>query len=481
MKNKQIIDSWNKINPDSAADERMLKTILLHNASGSSPRRTSRSLTKKFALVSMVAIIMLSATALSVAHYFGSFDRLREIVGDERADILQPIQVGSVVGAHITDTAFSVEVVAVAISSNVIDLYLTIEDLVSNRLDNDFSLFARLHYTGHTYYNLATRSVTQFSNIINRTDDGIVTLHKREVFTHPIAGQELRLNIHEILYNFRTGELAVDFDLSTAIEQTPVAQLWDTPILPLHIHDIDLALEGFENVGKISISGIGIIDGRLHIQEHFDSVSLSRWPANRTELINPQGEIVLPLRGTSDNTATISFGIDEQGNAFNDRGYNFATFFFRENVYEVNLERLAEYRIVALFDTYDHSSLTWSAVFEVEIPSEITEFLSADGLDIWIERYSSTIESVQISPYSILFSGIQGLHNEYPETAMWGLVSVHVKLHMADGTVVDSSLGWARMCYETRVFTNIRYIDAQLIDLESVISVEIDGHVIELR
>jgi hypothetical protein len=268
-------------------------------------------------------------------------------------------------------------------------------------------------------------------------------------------------------------------------EQAPAAWLWDTPILPPHLYDTEISLEGFEDSGYISISNIGIIDGRLHIQEQYDMAALLRWYGNKVSLIDPQGEIVLPLLGAHDNTASVSFRIDQQGNFYNDRGFNFVSDFpYLENVFEVDLNRLSEYRLVAFFDTHSRMALSWTVRFEVEVPDDPVEFLVKDGLDIWVEQYSSIVTEVQITPHSVILTGSQWLHLDdptKPDDAMSPLMSMQVRINMADGAVVEVSLGWISMDFESRVFTEVRHIDAELIDLGSVVSVVLGGFTVEFR
>ena len=48
MKNKQIIDSWNKIGPDSAADVRILGTLLAHNRSSKNEKGAVTTMNRTF-------------------------------------------------------------------------------------------------------------------------------------------------------------------------------------------------------------------------------------------------------------------------------------------------------------------------------------------------------------------------------------------------------------------------------------------------
>ncbi len=57
MKNKQIIDSWNKVNPDSTADERMLASILARNHYG-------KTVKKKWLAPSAASLVLVIAITI---------------------------------------------------------------------------------------------------------------------------------------------------------------------------------------------------------------------------------------------------------------------------------------------------------------------------------------------------------------------------------------------------------------------------------
>ena len=66
MKNKQIIDSWNKIKPDTAADARMLDAILTYNQSEHSDKKIhSRKFNRKwFIAISACLLLFIAFTAI---------------------------------------------------------------------------------------------------------------------------------------------------------------------------------------------------------------------------------------------------------------------------------------------------------------------------------------------------------------------------------------------------------------------------------
>jgi hypothetical protein len=88
MKNKRIIDSWNKIEPDSAADERILSAIIARNHAGQSERGTVNPMNKtrywkRLAPIAacFVAVIALVAVVGGNSGWFGSKTLVADIDG----------------------------------------------------------------------------------------------------------------------------------------------------------------------------------------------------------------------------------------------------------------------------------------------------------------------------------------------------------------------------------------------------------------
>ncbi|MDR2570198.1 MAG: hypothetical protein LBD23_07855 [Oscillospiraceae bacterium] len=168
-----------------------------------SPRRFSRRLV----LVAVITILTLLTTAFALAYYLSSFDRLRDIVGDDVADTLQPLEIVNATEEDMLNKGFRIELVAVGVNYHTIDLYLTLEDTIGDRLGGDVEIMANIRATGNP--NLPPSS-TRFSNIINRTDDGVITLHLRKVLIYPIT-ERVRFELYEIHHNNEITELAWNF------------------------------------------------------------------------------------------------------------------------------------------------------------------------------------------------------------------------------------------------------------------------------
>jgi len=442
-------------------------------------KRYSRSIRYTFKVAAIIVVLLtLTVTALAVTHYLGGFDRLRGIIGDERADMLQPMEVGNVVGEIITDEGFRVELIAVGVFDNVVDVYISLEDLESNRLDGDsifdFVLFANVSTVQ------PQMSFSELPQIIGRTEDGVVTFHIRTIFSRSVTGQELQFNLSEIWYNHRTYERKMEFDLGTVTEQVPADWVFDRPVLQSYMHHVESEPPvGFEYVIQFNLSSVGIIDGKLHVQEvlaparylHHKGWSVIRLSAPHGEMIGGPD-----LEHLFEHLDFIMFSN------------------YRETVYQVDLNNLSEYRLVEQFGAWDSLIFNWSVAFEVETEEMV---LVADNLDIYLENYSAVLAEVRVAPFSVRLS-IRADHTE------WGNIRGNFPsavINTTDGAVEVGETWISSMWHEivpgmsagspavARAMIDggglpvglhlIGDFGADVLDLSTVISIEIAGEVIE--
>ena len=461
-----------------------------------------RNIRRSVRLSAVLAAILLavSVTVLAVGSYLGAFDRLRGIIGEEQAGRLQPVEIISNAGGGVdnsesigivTDGGIRIEIVAIGILSNVVDFYFTLEDLVEDRLDGDIMISAMVT-PGDLDFDTA---VIENPRIIDRTDDGIVTLHSRQRFSTPISGQEMQFRLRSISYNRKNGEYKTDFDLSSLETSPTAAWLWDTPVLPPHLHDISLNLEGFENTWDTRVSSIGIIDGKLHIQQEQAPPSTSDNAWVHFCVMDPQGAHVEPYIGPHWPLSILSFRIDESGGFSNDNTGIYADITpdlahlpFREDIYEVDLGRLSEYSLVALYHTEERIDLNWEVSFMVDIPGEGAE-LVADGLGIELENCRAILREVRITPYNVLISADYidaSPVSPNPEIAIntiEGIVTPVAQLTMFTNRFDDYDMppvGFT-MVLDLVETSSVDAGETALFDLDSVVSIIIDGHTIEFR
>ena len=364
-----------------------------------------------------------------------------------------------------TEDGIRAEFVAIEAFDNVVDIYFTLEDLVGNRLDGDIDADLSIGHVEGREIGYSRGSV----KVIDRTDEGIVTIHSRKFLDRSVEGQDLYFTLTRIYYN-----IEIYLDLAAAIPNAPAMQLtfehepflWGEDsakidasferlqatglsILEPHLHNMELGLEGVETL----ISGIGMIDGRLHIQLYEPS------PVNYSSiyLINPQGEWMPATLGAG-------FNIDEYSN------------FYQENIFDVDEELLSEYRLFGSFASLGMIELEWTVTLEVE-NNEM--HLVAEGLNIQYGDY--TIREIRLNPFALLLITESDMTAEVPNP--------EIRITTNNGAVATSTMGvfsrsqgWF-IGVSTTEFRTIYQVDIEedFFDLDSVISIEIAGETIEMR
>jgi len=348
-------------------NETLGASVNILNQSGAGGSKRVRRFSVAAAVV-FVSVLTMTVTALAfVGYQMGAFDRLLGIVGQEQADRLQPIEVISdiyeadnVVGEIITDEGIRIELVAVGVLPNVIDLYFTLEDMVGNRLDSDrIRIFSTVcpvtpHDAGR--HGLAR---VQSPRIIDRTEDGVVTFRYRKASSYSFKCNRFLFRLHSIQYNLE------------------------------------------------------------------------------------------------------------------------------EVLYEV----LYEGRYESFYgEMGDEVQINWYTTFEVELPSE--KELIASGLDVPIAAGSAIIREVRVTPTHIIIEGEYYNHDVPPRRYVFlnttqGVISPgpggfanHFDID-DDGNLLGPAIGFT----DVRVLVDIFEFESafEIIDLETVISIEIDGNVIALR
>jgi len=453
--------------------------------------------------IAIAATLALTTTVFATGMHLGSFDRLRDIVGDQRAGVLQPLEIISTpeeqslpdtqytgydtVNEYLPETqipdnnleelGIRAELVAVGVFDNVVDIYVMLEDLTGGRLDDYFQV-------GHMVAPANDDGIGVLSltpEIINRSDDGIVTIRSREIFTHSVAGMELRYALTGINYNltcpgqrppFR--DLSIDFaaltpqpsilfmpdgspsrsggggwsnELFDEFEEKMVNEGF--AVLQPHLHDIEIDLDGETAI----ISSMGIIENRLHVQ-----------------IYNPTPDAIGTLAFMQYNyyngdSRTISFGFnkDAQGNLVRGEvgSYGFEVVQYREFIFmDVDFDMLTGYRMRGRSHapSFDRLDLNWSVTFDV--PVNDTQIV-AGGLNVQYDTV--TVTEVRVTPFLI---------QVVLDREVTGLNAPEITIHTINGTV--SAAG---MSFSGFGMGNFFY-DIGPLDLDTIISVEIGGETI---
>ncbi|MCL2189409.1 MAG: hypothetical protein FWC16_14340 [Defluviitaleaceae bacterium] len=460
----------------------------IHNQSGKKPRVPSYGYASRAA--AFIAVFFM-ATSLTVfaAYSFGGFAGLRSIIGEPRADLLSPLEITPL--ANITEeSGFRAEVIAVGVFNNMLDLYITLEDTVSNRLEGPFDLEASIRCgEGHMispaifsqrhlqhFYGEGTQS----NSIVHRTPCGIVTLRASHMLREPITNGGIAFHLDAIHYNFSRHEVDLTFALAYAQEQAPAYTGAFMPLLTPHMHNIPVQLATHPYMSMHYISGIGFIDGRLHIQEYFPRDQIPSMMNRLNVYNNYTGQWFWPavLWGDCGDVSTsqvahLLFSVDEQGNIDVGRHGNFQERSF--HFYPIPMEN---YRLTATFLDYDTTPINWVVPFDLDMP-EVNEIILTN-LNLFVPRANAYVNEMRISPFGI---SVSWLPIEAPQDSRIfmsaaGAVDIRITPYNARPIVVSSRS--AAVISETREEIWFYEMPEPIFDFSIIASLTIGGVLVEL-
>ena len=509
--------------PESIAAGILIKTEIEHPIQ---PHGKRNKHAFRRTVVFVAFILAVTTTVIAAGVHFGSFDRLKSVIGDDRADLLQPLEISNQLAEQIPDDSLAkddsimsehdavnkngvsednaaaektaadlnttwngirAELVAVGVFDNVVDIYVTLEDLVSNRLTGEFTVDHFIIPVDNM--GLEFGSVSHISpEILSRTDDGVVTIRSRQLFSHSLAGLELRYSLNGLNFDiikYRDAELEVD--MSEVTSQPTVLFITDYPhggpsapldemlefwasmrtdgmlILEPHLHDIKLGLPGIETI----ISSIGIIGDKLHIQtyEPFPDWSKSSYMMIK----DSQGS-------DSFGELRVGFELDSSGKMYNPEPVenNPPPPHYNEWVFTIDPDRISDYTLSGFFDTSGYLPLNWSANFEVE---QNYPQIIADGLEI---PYSgSNITEVRVSPSLIRVT---------VEEAKDSNTSVYSSGRVYPPEIIIHTNGDASTIIQSSAINNGAFllyyfydVSGNTLNQDNITSIEVAGEMIMLR
>jgi len=377
-----------------------------------------------FVLVASLVLLLTTGAVFAAYQTTGGFGRLREIVGEERAEGLTPIEIDDILDIPYLsggfrnphEDRFAIELVATyGEVGGIMDFYFTLEDLTGARQNCNFSVLSFVLHTGESNGLYVFGQATEVIDICN---NGIITMRGRTdslsrrdengmfqtygFWSEPpfeeglvpedvVRNGDVTITVTSVGYNL-SGYFSqiVGFDLGTVQEfsendlqivtkadfaddfpfdwQFPSAAdraLLETTGLPLPRTGL-LNWEIDAPRVETQISSIGILDGSLYIVQWEPMPHYSRFSALNLEC--PNGTTIRPDR-------SLMFSISPNG-TFYQGSYRrdtaieiFNIGYFSRNPYQIlifenlDLDRLGEYTIFGHFDTGYSVWLEWTTTF----------------------------------------------------------------------------------------------------------------------
>jgi len=419
------------------------------------------------------------------------------------AALSQPINV-----SHIfMEEGFLFEITDAAIVGNALYLHYTLEDLVGRRFDELTTFIVDIQPKG-------VETFGRFAIAVNSGigDFGAFNFRSRSVYAQLFESQEFTFELLAINHSHKFGEYELEIDLSTLAHVEAFDYIADNPILQPHTHLVEFAKPGFELTQPQNLSAIGIINGQLHIQQssYRGGASPNHLPHSHVSLflLDPMGNIVPPRLSTGlmDTMHTsVHFMRNGVGDIFplgllttgsRDRimhhsypeEHRITHYIYSESVFDVDLDRISEYRLVASFSSQERTTLDWETSFEVNVSEELG--LWADVHDVAFNIGAGamvTISELMLTPSGVVVVGtmhFEGLRMSNSPA----LMNIEVSVHTADGVFqtfwgdsrdIASAVGENRIINEFSIFYAI---DPEIGFLRpgSVTSIEINGHIIPI-
>lgn len=406
---------------------------------------TTNKRLKRLAIPLVASVLLVFSAGVGAAR-IPSFISLIANVSPEIALMLQPIEVIS------EYDGIKMEVVAAMNDREMAVIYVTLQDLTGNRIDETLDLYdysisgAQMFNSQIVGYDETTDTAT-----LRISGNGGENLNNRKV----------NFRISSFLSDKQTFKFAVNANLSEITNNPPKT----VPLFMDHVSGGSGNLyQKLEKQGTIQvlkpnetqitlseinfmhISNIGIIDNRLHIQ--------AKW--NRDHIDDHGYFYFVDKFGNEIYPSSINFGTDEAGHTTYGNEYE-------EYIFDANRMILNEQELFGHFVTSKkNTSGNWSTTFKIKsIQDEINRDLN-QNFGTWSSN------SVSISPLGITIYG-KGKFNDSS--------NFEISANMTDGSLqtFDSMTN-----YSDNEEIKLKFLASLPLDLSKVRSLNINGTEINL-
>ena len=432
---RYIIDSrLSKINITQELEYKILNSS--HNTK--KVKRRSLAIAASICLFILVSVPIMAAT-------IQPFNNLLYLISPETAQFLQPIEMVA------ENNGIKMEVVAAMNDDETAIVYLTLQDLVGDRIDKTVDL-----------YNYSIKGTNTFTHELVNYDEDTKTATIRMIANggHKLNGKKVIVQVDSFLSgkehfeNVNTEIILAD--ITSKIPKTISLNMHNSPGGGGDLYE-ELYKEGTINILKpdqtnitlpnidfVHISNIGYIDGRLHVQ--------TKWPDG----IDKHG--FLYLTNTTDgciNPSNVYFGIDENGNTKYGSEYI-------EYIFEVAPSLISNYSLCGNFiKSNNYTEGKWQTTFKIKAVDKAKKIANNINLD------NVKIENISITPIGITIEGnISDLDN------------IDINITLNNGTILSYNHTIAK---ESNGKSTVKYLTSSPIEIENIKEVQINGSVVNFN
>jgi len=397
------------------------------------------------AVMAICLCLMISVGAMAAT--IPSVNNLLSKVSPNFALLLQPIE------AVCEDNGIRMEVVGAMNDDEMAVIYITMQDLVKNRIDESLDIYSYGLRGTHistcqlVHYDEKTKTATlrMQANGGKKLNGKKVSFQLESFLSDKqvLDGVEIGINLSDVKEVKDSQTILLDTsssisggggDLFDELQSQGVIEVLAPDQKKITIPQIDF----------MYISNIGLIDGRLHIQ--------TKWVGDG---IDNHGYLyfVDALGNEIDkyHSSNIYFGIDESGISTWGRDYI-------EYIFDVSDINLDELKLMGYFvSNGNYITGNWKTTFKIQ---SVDEELRAD---CDIKSGTLNINNVKVSPLGVTLAG----SGEIKES-----ITIPISVKMTDGSVQE--LGSA-MSYSDYGEVKLKYVADLPLDTYKVKSVVVNG------
>lgn len=394
--------------------------------------------------IPLVASLSLIFSAGVGAAYIPSFNNLLATVSPEVALMLQPVDSSS---SSSESNGIKMEVVAAMNDNEMAVIYVTMQDLTGNRIDETLDLYD-YSLTGARMNNSQIVGFDETSNT--------ATLRIQANGGEELIGNKVNLRIDSFLSDKQTFDVEVNANLSEITSKTPQTIPLDMNNIPGGGGDLFQQLKKqnviqvlkpnqstiqLPGVDFMNITNIGIIDERLHIQVQWTGDDIDAH--GYFYFVDDLGNEIPP--------SNIYFGIDDSDQT--KYGNEYTEYIFEMNSVDVEEQELMGYFV----SNGNHIEGNWNTTFKLQsVGEELTTDFNKD-----FGTWTSNIVSVSALGVTLYGDG------EFNDS-----INIDVSVEMNNGSVqtLDSMTS-----FNGNEETIVKFQSPLPLDLSKVKTINING------
>ena len=324
----------------------MIDDTMVQNARAQKVRRRPRRWRAALA-AAVILCMLLTAPALALAGVDPAYEVLYSI-SPVVAQTLKPVQMSC------EDNGIRMEVISASVQEDHADIYISMQDLTGDRIDGTTDLYDSYHINRPFDSSAGCQLVSYDAEQKAATFLISITQWDKK----DIGGDKITFSVREFLSGKQTFEdLLPQLDVTTAAQspniQTnvdirgwsqPVGERIDVESIPVLTSQNDLL---FSPAPGVQVTAMGYIDGKLHIQTHYDNLHETD-NHGYLYLQNADGEVIK-------TSVSISFWDDDRSGSYD------------EEIFDVPSEGLSGYQVYGKF--WVGAKLTkgnWQVTFPLE-------------------------------------------------------------------------------------------------------------------